>query len=330
MAVLPIHDLALLRPDWCALHEAALLRLEPGDHEDLHFHDCGEYLLVTQGRLTVDLAGRHVTVEAGEMLLAATGKPHAIVLVHEPTTALLLRDDRQAPFRDEVPVAAAKPGVLLPPKAPAPAPGRRAHTVTYDPSHTFSPASLRPGDGDVLLRVQPGDLSRRQADEIRATCDAARQCIAFLAFETRPRAIDAWFFDTNSAGNVARLDPAHLAVPLDPLAEDAAALLARYEQHWQPRLAPRDRALCLEFALRVLGEAELARLVAFFAELPPARWGILLHWDGEVLGKANAPTRGLLAALRPWLRGVVCPRDATRETAMQLEGFGWQGWICEQ
>lgn len=331
MSVFPIEQLNKMRPDWCRLHDAGLLALDIGEEQPPHFHDQGELLFVLQGRCHVRIGSRDHAVEEGEVVLIKIGEVHSISRVEEPTAILWARDDAQAPFRPGDIEPGDGPNPPMPPREPLTSPRRRGHTVIWEVDRTFSTAALKPGKGDIALRTSPGDLSQVQARDFREALRKNGQSLLLLMVEfLSEKEIPVYLADGYVRGNIERLRPLNLSIPLDPTKPEAARIVGLLREYWLPHLRLDGVTICLEFEMQRWSPAEQLAVMKLLGPLPPAHFGVSLVWD-PARCDGGFGSRVMLGALFPWLRVVSwLGETGLEEQAHYLEGMGYQGWVVQR
>jgi len=199
--------------------------------------------------------------------------------------------------------------------------------VRIEADGTFVPQVLRAGKGDLALALNPGALGESQAREIRKQCDEYKQAVGALLLDVEDREIDTYFYDRFTRQNMDLIQPHNLCMRCDPASPEAAKRIRLLRDHWLQRTRVSNRTLCLEFDMRAWSPAEMAAIMGHLAKLPPAEWGVALHWDDAVAADVRSHARPMAAAMLPWLRVVFCQKASVETVSFGLAAFGYQGWI---
>jgi predicted dehydrogenase/mannose-6-phosphate isomerase-like protein (cupin superfamily) len=94
MAVFKMAQWDFNKPRWCRFSACGPYRLAAGEgEEDYHYHDCDEYIIVTQGRARLLLEGREYEVESGHCVCIPQGGKHRILEALEDLSLLWIYDE---------------------------------------------------------------------------------------------------------------------------------------------------------------------------------------------------------------------------------------------
>lgn len=65
-------------PSWSEVSRYGVNTLNPGDTIELHFHDCNEFWIITEGRGVATSEGVSYDLGPGDMLLTKQGDEHSL------------------------------------------------------------------------------------------------------------------------------------------------------------------------------------------------------------------------------------------------------------
>ena len=331
MMLYPIEQLQRMRPNWAQLDQAALMMVAQDDAGSTERFDATSYLMVLEGKVSLESGSERVIAEEGEMTILRAGE--ACRIAPSGTNAVLLRliERPLPPFRSGAFGKDAEGPILLPPTGPIPSPKRRGVKMTFALDATFQPTQLLENAGmDVLLEASPGALSPAQVREFRTITRRNHQAMVGLLVDVIDGEIEKWFGDATQVSNMELMHPQALAVRADLATKEGRAVGDLVLKHWSAPLRTDGIRPGIMMPMRNWNEEEIRGIFSWLAKVPPAALAVLVEWDPQRFN-ADFLARATVEALVPWLHAVeFIGENGAGEVAHYLDGLGSQAWVVSR
>lgn len=328
MMLYPIEQLQRMRPNWAQLDQAALLMIAQDDAGSTERFDATSYLMVLEGKISLECGSERVTAEEGEMTILRAGEACRIAPAGTNVVMLRIIERPLPPFRSAPYNKDAEGPILLPPTGPVASPKRRGVKITFALDATFQPTQLLENAGlDVLLEASPGALSPGQVREFRNITRRNHQAMVALLVDALDGEIEKWFMDSVQVSNMELMHPQALVVRADLATKEGRATAGLLLKHWTAPLRTDGIRPGIMMPMRNWNEEEIRGIFSWLAHVPPAGLAVLVEWNPQTFN-ADFLARATVEALVPWLHAVeFIGENGAGEVAHYLDGLGSQAWV---